>query len=203
MTRDDGYESSRLLRALTIAGLVLTGLLCVYGVASGLFFDKEKLARFLLGAGYWGPLVFILIQILQVIVPVIPGGVGNAVGVLLFGPWLGFLYNYTGILAGSCINFLLIRRYGHKLARALVSAKTYDKYIGWLDQSDKFPRLFTAAIILPGLPDDFLCMLAGLSRMTFRQFFLVLAFGKPISIFLYSLAALTAGGWFGRLLAGF
>ena len=52
MTRDDGYESSRLLRALTIAGLVLTGLLCVYGVASGLFFDKEKLARFLLGAGY-------------------------------------------------------------------------------------------------------------------------------------------------------
>ena len=44
-------------------------------------------------------------------------------------------------------------------------------------------------------------MLAGLSRMTFREFFLVMALGKPISIFMYSLAMLTAGDWFGRLLA--
>lgn len=194
-------RDSRILKALTIAGLALSILFCVYGVTSGLFFDKEKLARFLLSAGVLGPLVFILVQIIQVVVPIIPGGVSNAVGVLLFGPWRGFLYNYIGILAGSCANYLLAKRYGRRLARALGSAKTYDKYIGWLDHSERFPKLFTAAIILPGLPDDFLCMLAGLSRMTFREFFLVMALGKPISIFMYSLAMLTAGDWFGRLLA--
>lgn len=192
---------SRLIKAVTLAGLIATVLFCVYGITSGLFFDKGKLTRFLLGAGVWGPLVFILVQFLQVIVPIIPGGVSNAVGVLLFGPWQGFLYNYAGVVAGSCVNYLLVRRYGRRLARSLVSAKTYDKYIGWLDHSEKFPKLFVAAIFLPGLPDDFLCMLAGLSNMSFRNFFLALALGKPVSIFMYSLAMLTAGHWFGRLLA--
>ena len=59
-----------------------------------------------------GPIIFMLLQILQVVIPIIPGGISSAAGVLIFGPYLGFVYNYVGISIGSVIIFLLGRRYG-------------------------------------------------------------------------------------------
>ena len=50
---------------------------------------------------------------------------------------------------------------------------------------------FAAAIFLPAAPDDVLCFIAGLTRMTWQKFTAIILLGKPFVIALYSLA--TAG----------
>lgn len=55
------------------------------------------------------------------------------------------------------------------------------------------PRPFALAIFFPFSPDDFLCALAGTTKMSFRTFVLIIIFGKPVSIMLYSIFLQT--GW--------
>ena len=51
----------------------------------------------------------------------------------------------------------------------------------------KFDVVFTAAILLPCAPDDVLCMLAGLTDMSWRKFLTILFLGRPVTIVVYSL----------------
>lgn len=146
-------------------------------------------------------MTFILIQMVQVVVPIIPGGITCAVGVVIFGPWYGLLYNYIGIVVGSGINFYLARRYGQCLVKFFVKEETYDKYITWLDKGKKFDKFFALAIFFPCAPDDVLCMIAGLTKMSWKKFSAIILLGKPASIAAYSMALIYAGGFLGKLIA--
>lgn len=156
-----------------------------------IFASPEALQQYLTQFGMLAPMIFMIIQISQVVFPIIPGGLTCVAGVLCFGPFWGFVYNYISIGIGSCINFLLIRKYGKPLLIRLSSPKLYEKYVGWLDKGERFDKLFAIAIFLPVAPDDFLCMLAGLTKMTFKKFALIIAVCKPFSILLYSIGLST------------
>ena len=187
------------MNVLTAVGMTGVVVACILAWRAGLFHDQQALEDFLNRTGMWAPLVFTLIQIVQVVIPIIPGGVSLLAGVLIFGPGWGFLYNYIGIVIGSMILFYLSRWYGRPWIRGMVSEKTFQKYVGWLDRGKAFPRLFAAAIFFPMAPDDFLCMLAGISGMSFRRFSLIILLGKPASIFLYSLALMVGAEWLQKL----
>lgn len=156
-----------------------------------IFASPEALQQYLIQFGMMAPLIFMVIQITQVVFPIIPGGMTCVAGVLCFGPVWGFVYNYVSIGVGSCINFLLIRKFGKPLLIRLSSPRLYQKYVGWLDKGERFDRMFAIAIFLPVAPDDFLCMLAGLTKMTFKKFVMIIAVCKPCSIFLYSVGLST------------
>jgi len=175
----------------TIVGALLTIVLLIFGYKAKIFTSPKVLNAYLQQYGFFAPILFLLLQIVQVVLPIIPGGLTLAAGVLCFGPVMGFLYNYIGICIGSCINFLLIRKYGKPLLLSFASQKTYNKYIGWLEKGKEFERLFALAIFFPLAPDDFLCMLAGLSKMTFKKFMTIIVICKPWSILVYSLGLKT------------
>ncbi|MFQ9345874.1 MAG: TVP38/TMEM64 family protein [Coprococcus sp.] len=137
-------------------------------------------------------LVFILIQVVQVIIPILPGGVSCLGGVIFFGPWLGFLYNYIGICIGSIAVFGISKTIGRPVLYKMFSEKMIEKYDGWTQKDGKFLKLFALAIFFPVAPDDFLCYLAGTTKMTWKQFTAVIVLGKPFSIALYSLGLTTA-----------
>lgn len=172
---------------MTGAGFLGCLLFVLYGIQMQLFTSQEALTAFLAAAGILAPLIFIVIQAIQVVVPIIPGGVSCLGGVLIFGPVLGFVYNYMGICIGSVCAFLIARSCGPGILQKVAGAKTYDKYVGWLDEKGRFDKLFTLAIFFPVAPDDFLCYLAGVTKMTLRKFVLIILLGKPASIALYSL----------------
>lgn len=180
-----------ILKACTFLGIFATMILIFICFRNHVFTSPESLQEYLMQFHLWAPVIFIAIQIIQVVLPIIPGGLTCVAGVLCFGPFWGFIYNYISICIGSCINFLLIRRYGKSLLIRLSSPKVYEKYIGWIDMGQRFDRLFAIAIFLPVAPDDFLCMLAGLTKMTFQKFVLIITLCKPCSIFLYSMGLST------------
>lgn len=185
-------QAKRIIYGVTVVGIVMIVAFSIYGFASGIFLSQKALEDFIRQAGLIAPLAFIFIQIVQVVFPIIPGGASCLVGVLLFGPWWGFLYNYIGICAGSIINFFLGRFYGKPFIQSVTKPETYDKYIGKIDKGRRFEIFFFASILLPGFPDDLICMLAGLTKMTVRKYLFLLLVGKPLSIALYSVAWATA-----------
>lgn len=181
-------RAKRVIYAATALGIAIMVAFAVYGFASGIFLDREALKAFILQAGVVAPLLFIFIQIIQVVFPIIPGGASCLAGVLLFGPGWGFVYNYVGICTGSIINFFLGRFYGRPFIRSVTKPETYQKYIGKIEKGRRFDLFFFLSILLPCFPDDLICMLAGLTNMTVKRYFTLLLVGKPFSIALYSVA---------------
>lgn len=192
MTRE---KTRKLLNIATVISLSVIIVLTIYGVKTGLLTDREQLELLVKKSGVWGPLLFITIQMVQVVLPIIPGGITCGAGVVISGAWHGLLYNYIGIVAGSMINFYLARRYGQCFVKYFVKEETYEKYIGWLEKGKKFDKFFAFAIFFPCAPDDVLCLIAGLTRMTWKKFAAIILLGKPASIAMYSLALVYAGTW--------
>jgi len=192
--------SRRLINTTALLTLVFSVCLSLYWWQLGIFDDLESFQNYLQAAGWIGPVLFILVQIIQVVIPIIPGGISTAVGVLLFGPWWGFVYNDIGITIGSYINFWLARRYGKPFILHIVSEATYDKYIGYTKNQKKFDWFFAIAIVMPVAPDDVLCLLAGLTKMSWRKYFWIILLGKPLTIAAYGYALVYGAHWLVNIL---
>jgi uncharacterized membrane protein YdjX (TVP38/TMEM64 family) len=175
------------LNLISVLFIIFLLYLAIHGYRMGIFTSLESLQEFLKQYGYRAPLVFILLQIAQIVLPIIPGGVSTALGVIMFGPFCGFIYNYIGVSIGSIIVFAISKHFGKKIILSIFGQDSIQKYDKRLN-SDKYNKFFAIAILIPGAPDDFLCYLSGLTDMTFREFVLIILLCKPPSIFLYSMA---------------
>ncbi len=173
----------RIFTVLLLAGCVVLGII---GYRRGAFSSVEALQAWMDSYGIWAPLIFIILQAVQVIIPIIPGGVTLLGGVILFGPWWGFVYNYIGIIAGSFAVFAISRVYGKPLMYRLFKPESIEKYENWTSNHGRFAKLFAIAIFLPGAPDGLICYLAGTTEMSWKTYSLIILLAKPMSIALYS-----------------
>ncbi|HVI39439.1 MAG TPA: TVP38/TMEM64 family protein [Anaerovoracaceae bacterium] len=176
------------IRISTILGFMMIGAFVIYGFQLGIFASSSAFSTYILSLGIAAPIIFILVQAIQVIIPILPGAIGCVAGVIAFGPILGLLYSYIGISVGSICAFLISKRYGMPVVRKFVNQKKLNKYMDWLDKGNKFERLLAIAILFPVAPDDLLCFLAGLTKMKLKKFSAIILLCKPPSIALYSLA---------------
>lgn len=152
-----------LLVLLVIAGFLLRGIL------TPLLSKKEALRDWVLAFGAFGWLVFISLQILQVVIFIIPGEIMQISGGFIFGFWGGMALTIVGIGIGSAINFLLGRALGPRFLMAILSKEQYEK----LQRYAKDARTFAGLILLfliPGIPKDVLCYFAGAGERQFLPF---------------------------------
>ena len=175
------------LQAVSFIGFALCLLVALWRWQTGVLTSQERLQALVAGCGVAGVLLFTAFQAVQVVVPILPGGLGCLAGVLLFGPVWGFVYNYVGICIGSLLAFAVARNCGKPLLSLLFSEKTIQRYSHWAEEKDRFARLFALAIFLPVAPDDFLCYLAGTTEMSWGRYTAIILLGKPFAIALYSL----------------
>ena len=108
-------------------------------------------------------------------------------GVILFGAWQGFWYNYIGICVGSLAAFAIARACGRPLLESLFPPKMIEKYDRWMGTGNRFARWFAFLIFIPVAPDDYLCFLAGTTRIDWRLYTAIIFLCKPAAIALYSL----------------
>ncbi len=188
MSKEESKNSLKLfINISTIIGTIFVCIFFYFAIKEDLFSSEENLKNFLNSCGVFAPIFFVFLQIVQVIIPLIPGGISTGVGVIIFGPLWGFVYNYIGIVIGSIIVFFIARKYGMPLIKKMFKKELIDKYIGWLNKGKKFEKLFAAAIFLPVAPDDFLCYLAGVTDISVKKYVAIIILLKPFTISLYSL----------------
>ena len=166
-------------------GFFLCLWLGVWAWRKGLLTDLGALQSWVAGLGIWAAAAFVAFQAIQVVVPVLPGGLGCLAGVILFGPWYGFAYNYVGLCAGSLAAFGVARYCGRPLLERMFPRKLLVKYDRWMGHKS-FSKWFALAIFLPVAPDDFLCYLAGTTSMRWDQFTFIILTCKPFAIAAYS-----------------
>jgi uncharacterized membrane protein YdjX (TVP38/TMEM64 family) len=138
--------------------------------------NREQAKQLIESAGIFGPLVFILIQIAQVVVAPLPGQVSGLVGGYLFGVIPGTIYS----LIGATVGFLIIFAMARKLGRPFVERYFSKELIGKFDYITKSKGTLALFIIflLPAFPDDLICYLAGLSKIPIRKLLLVSIAGR-------------------------
>lgn len=170
-----------------ITGWILFAVGVVWAWGAGLFTDTEKLQALLEKSGILAPLLFVIVQAVQVVIPIMPGAIGCVFGVVFFGAFWGFVFNYIGICIGSVCAFLLARKYGMMFVQNMTGSKFYNKYQHFLEKENQFEKMFALLIFLPVAPDDFLCYLAGVSRMRLTCFTTIILLGKPAAILMYSM----------------
>lgn len=170
-----------------ITGWILFAVGVIWAWRAGLFTDTEKLQALLEKSGILAPLLFVIVQAVQVVIPIMPGAIGCVFGVVFFGALWGFVFNYIGICIGSVCAFLLARKYGMMFVQNMTGSKFYNKYQHFLEKENQFEKMFALLIFLPVAPDDFLCYLAGVSRMRLTRFTTIILLGKPAAILMYSM----------------
>lgn len=179
-------KSKLILNILTIIGIVAVIFFIYFAVKERWFLDNEILLTKIKSFGLLAPLCFILIQIVQVILPVIPGGASCLVGVMAFGAVGGFIYNYVGLVLGSICSFLLSRKFGMSIINKLFKEKDIKKALDKINNS-KYDLIFFLIILLPGLPDDLFCYISGITKMSLKKFTLIILICKPLTLLVYSI----------------
>jgi uncharacterized membrane protein YdjX (TVP38/TMEM64 family) len=147
--------------------------------------DREKIKNFITSFGAGAPVVFIIIQILQVLFAPVPGEASGFIGGFLFGTLKGFLFSCIGLTVGSCINFYIGRFLGERYIRKIIPSD-------YLSRFDAFVKRKGAAVIFilfifPGFPKDYLCLFLGLSTLSFKVFFIIVTIGRMPGTFMLSL----------------
>ena len=157
---------------LTIIPIFLIALGYLY--PSSFFSNQDKLRQFITSYGAFAPLVFVLINILQVVITPISHYVVGFLGGFIFGTWQGFLYNWIGRVVGSLIAFYLGRKFGRKILKHVVKDETIQKYDKVFD---KGKILLFLMYFLPLFPDDELSYLAGFSSMSPKAYIPIMMLG--------------------------
>ncbi len=146
---------------------------------------KENIRNWLISFGPAAPVVFIVIQSLQVIFAPIPGEATGFLGGFLFGGPMGFVYSTLGLTLGSILAFLLGRWLEIHLIEKLVSKPTLDKFDFIIERQGTLIAFLL--FLLPGFPKDYLCFILGLSKMPFRVFLLIVTIGRMPGTLMLSL----------------
>ena len=183
----DNRTIQKVMQIVSAVGLIASIGLIIAGWKAGLFTSPEAMSAFVTGLGAAGIIVFVLFQAVQVVVPILPGSLGCLVGVMMYGAWGGFALNYIGICAGSLLAFGIAKVCGRPLMHKLFSEKLINKYDHWTSEKKTFTRLLAVAIAMPVAPDDFLCYLAGTTRMKWKVFTAIILLCKPFGVAAYSL----------------
>jgi uncharacterized membrane protein YdjX (TVP38/TMEM64 family) len=164
------------LLAAVVSVAVFVGLYLAARRYAPFVFDAAALRAWIARFGVLAPLVFILVQALQVVVAPIPGQALALVAGYLFGPVAGTVYSVTGVLVGSAVAFSLAKRYGRPFVETVIHEDVMARFDGFVDRVG-LPGLF-AFVVVPGLPDDAICFVSGLTEWRLRTFMLVVAVGR-------------------------
>lgn len=137
----------------------------------------EELRQWVHGFGVTAPLVFAAVQALQIIVFVIPGEVPQIAGGYLFGIAGGLALTVAGSAFGSAVAFLASRFLGIEFLRAILRREQLDR-LQQLASSPRATLTFFLFFLIPGIPKDVLCYVAGLSRMRLGMFLVIATVGR-------------------------
>jgi uncharacterized membrane protein YdjX (TVP38/TMEM64 family) len=135
------------------------------------FQDPQVIHSWLTASGPWAPIVYVLLQALQIVIFIVPGEVTQIAAGWAFGFGWGSVLSVIGAVLGSAAAFGLARLFGvalvHRIAGQQAVAK-FDK----LMESPRFIGSIFLLFLIPGVPKDILCYVAGLSSLKFLPFLL-------------------------------
>lgn len=129
--------------------------------------------------GTLGPAVLFIIILAQVFIAFIPGHAFVVASGYIYGAQVTILVVATSAILGSETAFWLARKYGRPLIYRLASPTTierWDKLAG-----NRGGLFYFFSLVLPFVPNDLMCYVAGLGRVSGRQFLAANVAGRMLA----------------------
>ena len=172
----EGDETPLLLRKRVVFGIVALFLAAVLGYLGAVAywdipttFDAEPFQRWVEERGPLGPVVFIMVLALSVLVAPIPNVPIFIAAGLAWGILLGSIYSMAGLMLGSILAFYFSRWFGRKHLPRLIGRKAAARLDGLVDHFGG--RLVFWSRMLPVINFDWISFLAGMPAIRFWPFF--------------------------------
>lgn len=148
------------------------------------FGNREAVVDSMQQAGMWGPAILGILFVLQVFLAFIPGQALMVACGFLYGFWGGFLISWLSLVAGGEIAFILARRYGRTFAEKWISPAILARW----DQTAKGQGIafFAVTLVMPLVPNDAMCYVAGLGRISRIRFSIANLLGRGLACTLTS-----------------
>lgn len=163
-----------------------------------LFFrDKDKLVSFIQSYPY-DQVIFIVVQIIQVVAAPIPGELTGIIGGYLYGPFWGTIYSTIGLTLGSWIAFMLARFFGEPLLENVISKEVFAKFEHFMEHKGLLVSFLL--FLIPGFPKDYLCYIMGVSLIPTGTFIIISTAGRLFgTIMLSATGAFASNGQYSFL----
>jgi uncharacterized membrane protein YdjX (TVP38/TMEM64 family) len=157
-----------------------------------LFFeDRHKLLNFIKSYHPYDEVVFILLQIIQVVAAPIPGELTGILGGYLYGPFWGTIYSTIGLTLGSWIAFMLARFFGEPLLENVVKKEVFEKFEHFMEHKGLLVSFLL--FLIPGFPKDYLCYIMGVSLIPTGTFIVISTVGRLFGTIMLSIMGAFAG----------
>jgi len=140
------------------------------------FSDFDAVVKSIQGYGLWGPAILFLLILVQLFAAFIPGHVLVAAGGYIYGAPLTIAIASASSVLGAQLAFLLARKYGKPLVYRLASQGTivkWEKIAG-----NRGPVFYFFTFVLPFIPSDMMCYVAGLGKISAGSFFVASLLGR-------------------------
>ncbi len=149
------------------------------------YFTEQNIELFLECFRSLGPLPGILLTFLKSFIPPLPTIIIVGANAAIYGMWLGFIYSWIGLVTGSLLTFLIIRRAaGAAIIQRWAGKSKVQKAMVWA-RKNGFSFVFLLSM-LPIGPFVVINMAAGLTRMPVFSFAAAVTLGKGVMVFCVS-----------------
>ncbi len=171
--------------ALIILFLCIGGAGLVFYITKFLVFvDMYGIEKILTDHISTAKLLFFVICFFQPIILPLPEAITIPAGSAVIGSLSGAAIGFLGSSLGIVVMYLIARIGGLKLVSKFVKEKQLKKYQEYVLKNETL--ILTLMFIIPILPDEIICVGAGISRVSFKKFIVIASISKLITSSLLS-----------------
>ena len=178
MTKD---RSKAIIKAVLLFLFVAAAVILVRYTPVRNYLTADALGDFLATAGFWAPVVFILIYTAGVCL-FLPGTLLTGLGAAIFGAYRGFIFVWLGAMAGASLAFIIGRTLGREFAASLIGDKL-KKYDDAIERNGFATVLYLRLVYFPFTPMNFGM---GLTKVHFWDYFWGTGLGIIVGTFIFT-----------------
>jgi uncharacterized membrane protein YdjX (TVP38/TMEM64 family) len=161
-----GLQKKGMIKALLFVAFIVAAIYAIRFTSIREFLSQEALSRFLEEAGFWAPLIYIIVYALGVCL-FVPGTLLTALGAALFGAYRGFLYVWVGGMAGASAAFWIGRTLGREFTASIIGDRLR-KYDDAIERNGFATVLYLRLVYFPFTLMNFGM---GLTKVRFWDYF--------------------------------
>ena len=145
-------------------------------------------------SGNWGILLILLLRLISIVIPILPGTYCLLISGYLFGLVNGLLISFIADLLACSISFSLSKRFGRKILKRVMSKKYLNKFENLSKKYLEKNFFLLTGFLMTGW-FDFVSYGVGLTKLRWRKFLLALI----VSVLLSDLPFVATGNGFRKL----
>lgn len=138
--------------------------------------NPESIKDYISSFGIYAPIIYIILNIIQVLLFFLPGAILHIAAGYAFGTFWGSIYAWIGLMLGSSIIFFLGRKFGRPFVERIIKKESLDDFDSFFNDRVVLALLVSRTIPI-GFPSDVASLAVSLSPISYPAFLIATAIG--------------------------